>query len=153
GLGGDAEVAGAGERDPRTGARPVDRGDDRLLERADRKDVRVVRRTEHVPGRAGVLAELVQVLPDAETAACASDHDGANLGIARLLESVRDALVHLKVDRIEHVGAIERDRQHAAVPRDLHLGHASEPTSPPWSPRGLRPLPPDLSVAAKLALV
>ena len=41
-VGRDAQVAGAGKREPGAGCRSVHGGQDRLLERADREDVRVV---------------------------------------------------------------------------------------------------------------
>ena len=69
---------------PATG--PVDRGDDRLLERADRADVRVVGLLEPLLDRLRHLAELLQVLAGAEALAGAGDHDGADAGVRRLRE-------------------------------------------------------------------
>ena len=42
----------------------------------------------------GGVAELRQVLADAEAAARAGDHDGAHLRIARLLQRTGERLVH-----------------------------------------------------------
>ena len=86
GVGGDPDVAGTREREPGAGDRAVDRGDDRLLERADRPDVRVVRPLERLADAAGELGELLQVLPRAEAAAGAGDDDCAHLRVGCLLE-------------------------------------------------------------------
>jgi hypothetical protein len=55
---------------------------------------------------AGGLAELGQVLADAEAAARAGDHDGAHVGVARVLQRTRERLVHRRVERVEHVGRL-----------------------------------------------
>ena len=91
----------------------VDRRDHGLLERADREHVRVVVARSRAGDVARGLAELVQVLPDAEAAAGAGDDDRAHLGVARLLERAREPLVHRGVERVEDVRPVERDRQDA----------------------------------------
>ena len=58
GSDGEPEVAGAGEREPGAGGRPVDRRDDRLLEPAEGEDVRVVVARGGAPDVAGRLLEL-----------------------------------------------------------------------------------------------
>jgi hypothetical protein len=73
---------------------------------------------------AGTARELLQVLPDAEPLAGSRDHDGAHRRIGGLLETVLDAAVHGAGERVEDVGAVQRDRQDGAVARDLHLGHS-----------------------------
>ena len=52
----------AGQREPRARARAVDGGEHRLLERADRADVRVVGLLEAIADGAWRLLELPQVL-------------------------------------------------------------------------------------------
>ena len=59
----------AREREPRTGRRAVDGRDDRLLERPDEADVRVVGLLERVAERPLERRELAQVLAGAEAAA------------------------------------------------------------------------------------
>ena len=120
---GDADVARARERHPRAGGGAVDGRDDRLLERADREDVRVIARAQAVADVARRLAELGQVLPDAEAAARAGDDDGAHVRAAGLLERRAERLVHRRVERVEDVRPIERDREDGAVAAGLDLGH------------------------------
>ncbi len=67
---------------PATG--PVDRRDHRLLERADRADVRVVRLLERFANAAGKRLELAQVLARAEAAARARQDDCADRRIGRV---------------------------------------------------------------------
>ena len=69
------------------------------------------------------LAELGEVLAGAEAAARARDHDGANLGVGGIAEAPRQRGVQRGVERVEHLGAVERDRQHRAVTCRLDLGH------------------------------
>ena len=89
GVGRDPEVAGAGERHPRARCGAVDRGDHRLLERSDGEEVGVVGRAQAVSDVAGRLAELAEVLADAEAAARAGQDDRAHFRIARLLQAPR----------------------------------------------------------------
>ena len=91
--------------------------------RADRVDVRVVGRAQPVADVAGRLAELGEVLADAEAAAGAGDHDGADLVVARVLQRGVQRLVHRAVERVEHVGPVQRDRQDRAVALRLDLCH------------------------------
>ena len=70
-----------------------------------------------------VLLELREVLADAEAAAGAGDDDRAYRGVARLLQTGEKRLVQRGVERVEDVGTVERQREHAAVASDLHLGH------------------------------
>ena len=124
-VGGEADVARAGEREPRAGADAVDCGDDGLLERADREDVDVVGRAQH---RRDVtcLAERPEVLAGREAAAGSGDHDRAHGGIARLLERCAQLLVHGARERVELVRPVQRDRLHAAVATNLDLRHRYE---------------------------
>ena len=69
------------------------------------------------------LLELGQVLADAEAAAFAGDDDCAHRGVARFLERRLKRLVHGGVEGVEHVRAVEREREHTTVTRDLHLRH------------------------------
>ena len=87
--------AHASER-PAPAHRAVDRRDHRLLERADRADVRVVRLLERLADAAGERLELAEVLPGAEAAARAGEHDRADLRVRRLGERRREALVHAR---------------------------------------------------------
>ena len=90
-VGGDAQVAGAREREPRARGGAVHRRDHRLLQRADREDVRVVALAQAPADVAGRLAELGQVLADAEAAPRAGEHDRAHLGVAGLLQRAASA--------------------------------------------------------------
>ena len=74
----------------------------------------------------GSLAELVQVLPDAEAAAPTGDHERPDIRIPRLLEPRRERLVHGPVERVQDVGPVQRQREDAAVERRFDLGHGSE---------------------------
>ena len=75
---------------------------------------------------AGAGRELLEVLADAEAAARPRDHDGADRRIGgRLAERVAQARVHRGVQRIEHVRAVQRDREDATVPLELDLGHST----------------------------
>ena len=62
----------------------------RLLERADRTDVRVVRPLERIADATGKLGELLQVLSGAEAATGAGDDDRAHLGIGRLRQRLAE---------------------------------------------------------------
>ncbi len=70
------------------------------------------------------LAELLQILPGREAAAGAGQDDGAHLRVARLLQCLAQRRVQRAVERVQHVGAVQRDRLNCAVARDLDLGHA-----------------------------
>ena len=83
-VGGDAHVARDGEREPSAGRRTVDRGDHRLLERADGAHVRVVGLLQRVSDRARQLAELADVLTGAERLAGTRDDDRADGRVGRL---------------------------------------------------------------------
>ena len=88
---------------------------------------------------AGRLAELGQVLPDAEATAGTGQDDRADLRIAGVLQRRPERLVHLAVERVQDVGTVQRDREDAAVPRCLDLGHwcnlgASAAHTARWSP-------------------
>jgi S1-C subfamily serine protease len=74
-----------------------------------------------VPGR---LAKLVQVLPDAEAAPGACNDDRPHARVARVLERRGEGLVRRAVERVQHVGTVQRDRRHGAVTGDLDLRHA-----------------------------
>ena len=126
-VGRDAEVARAGEREAGAGSGAVHGRDDGLLERADPEDRPVVAAAEAVADVAGGLAELRQVLPDAEAAAGAGDDDRAHLRPLRLLQRLAEARVHGAVERVQHVRAVERDRENAAVPACLDLRHRHLP--------------------------
>src|SRR5690606_24869809 len=117
-LAGHAQVAGQGQAAAGTGGDPVDGGDDRLLQVADAQD-------DGVPGLAQVLADGtvprlaadgLQVLPGAEGPPGAGDDHGPHLGVAsRLLEGGQQVLGHLVVQRVEDLGPVEGDGQHALV--------------------------------------
>ena len=70
------------------------------------------------------LAQLAQILPDAEAAADAGEDDGAHVRGGRLLERGRERPVHGGVERVELVRPVEDDRQDRAVARRLDLRHA-----------------------------
>ena len=117
------DVARAREREAGARGRAVDGGDHGLLEGADGEDVLVVARAQAVADVPRALLELRQVLADAEAAALAGDDDSAHRGVARLLERRLKRLVHGGVERVEHVRAVEREREHTTVASDLDLGH------------------------------
>ena len=92
---------------------------------ADGEHVRVVGAAQPRADVAGGLAELAQVLADAEASARARDDDGPHLGVASLLQRGRKRRVHRAVEGVEHLRPVERDRLDGAVARDLDLGHRS----------------------------
>ena len=121
GVGGDPDVARTRKGEPGARDRAVDRGDDRLLERADRTDIRVVGPFERLPDAAGQLGELLQILARAEPATGTGDDDGADFGIGRLLERPPQSVVERAVEGIEDLGPVEGDRKHRAVADGQHL--------------------------------
>ncbi len=123
-VGGDANVAGERERQPRAGGRAVHGCDHGLLERADREHVAVVVAAQVAGDVARARLELLQVLADAEAAPSAGDHDRADGRILRLLERREEPACTARVQRVQHIRAVQRDRQDAAVARDFDLGHA-----------------------------
>jgi hypothetical protein len=80
-----------------------------------------------VPDVARRLAELRQVLPDAEAATRAGDDHGTDVVGARLLEALRQRRVHGGVERVQHVGPVEGEREDVAVACRPDLGHATRP--------------------------
>ena len=79
---------------PAPGGGAVHGGDHRLLERADREHVPVVVVAQVLGDVARAARELLQVLPDAEAAPGAGDHDGADGRVPCALECVVDPRVH-----------------------------------------------------------
>ena len=73
--------------------------------------------------RAG--AELLKVLADAEAASGAGEHDRANLRPPRLLERCRSPACAARVQGVQHLRPVERDREDGAVLPGLDLGHDS----------------------------
>ena len=69
------------------------------------------------------LAELGQVLADAESAPGAGDDDGADVRVAGLFERSRETLVQCGIERVENVRTAERDREDSALATRLDLGH------------------------------
>ena len=69
-------------------------------------DVRVVGLLEPLADRAGDLLELLQVLPGAEAAAGARDHDRADLRVGSLLERGPKRGVQGGVERVEDLGPV-----------------------------------------------
>ena len=69
------------------------------------------------------VRELGEVLADAEAAARAGDHDGAYVRGLCLPERLAQRAVHRRVERVQLLGPVERDRQHRAGAGGLDLGH------------------------------
>jgi serine protease Do len=124
--GGKAKVTGAGERETSAGCGAVHRGDHRFLEPPQSEDARVVRPPEPLAEVPGLVPELVQVLADGEAASRPGEDDGANVRIRGLVERRSKARVHRLVEGIQDVRTVERDREHAAVPLGLDLGHSED---------------------------
>ena len=118
------KVARAGEGQPRAGGRAVDRGDHRFLELADRADVGVIRRLQPLADVPGRLPELRQVLADTESASGTGDDNSADVVSGGLLQRRLQRRVHVGVQRVQHIGTVESDRQNGAVATRLYLGHA-----------------------------
>ena len=102
----------AGERDVGAGARgdAVHPGDDRLRQARQRADQRVpalLDRLAEIDRLARRDRAVVEVLPGAEAAAGAGQHDHAR--IAEAGERVAQFLVHLRGEAVEPVRAVERD--------------------------------------------
>src|SRR6185437_6453952 len=66
----------------------------------------------------------LQILAGREAAAGAGEDDGTNLRIARLLQRLAQPGVQGAVERVQHLGPVQRDRLDAALAGDLDLGHA-----------------------------
>ena len=90
-------------------------------------DVRVVGLLEPVADRARRLLELLQVLAGAEAAARAGDHDGADVRRGSLLERLVQARVQRRVERVEDVGPVQRDREDGAVALGQDFAHRADP--------------------------
>ena len=84
----------------------------------------MVERPKPVRHVALVRLELAQVLPDAEAPPRARDDDRANVGRARSLERGRERLVHRRVEGVQDVGSVEREREDGSVTRRLDSRHA-----------------------------
>src|SRR5205807_6238654 len=121
-VGSDAEVAGACERNPGSGGDAVDGGDHRLLQRANGEDVRVIALTQPRADVARGLPELGQILADTESPPRPREDHSTDIRLARLLERGRETAMQLRVEGVEDVGPVERDRQDGAVPACLDLG-------------------------------
>ena len=82
--------------------------------------VRVAQERPHV----APAGERGQVLADAEAAPGARQDDGPHVGVAGGLERVAEAGVHRVVERVQHLGPVERDREDGAVTGylDFHSG-------------------------------
>ena len=126
-VGGDAHVAR--ERQGHAGARggAVDGRDHGLLERPDREHVAVVVLPQILGHVARTARELLQVLADAEAATGAGDHHRAYRRILGVTQCGLDPTMHRTVQRVQHVGPIERDRQDRSRARDLDVCHRARP--------------------------
>ena len=113
----------------------VHRRDDRLLQAPQGEDRPVVRAAQPMGDVAGRLAELSQILADAEPTAGAGHDHGAHLVGARFLVGVLNRAVHGGVEGVQHVRPVERDREDAAVPIGLHLGHVPSSLAPSTTKR------------------
>jgi hypothetical protein len=80
----------------------------------------VVRGAQTLRDVAG-LAELVQILADAEASTRAGDDDGTHLRLRRLRQRLGQRRVQRTVEGVEHVGTVERDPQDGAVALREHL--------------------------------
>ena len=88
----------------------------------------VVARAGGSPMSRGGLAELGQVLADAEAAPGAGDRRPRARPSARASLSAADERLCISaVERVEHVRPVERDRQDGAVAAGLDLGHPPQP--------------------------
>src|SRR5207302_5041635 len=113
------EVAAQRQADACSRGDAVDRGDHRLRQLADGADERVVFGGEH--GAEGTLVRAAtQVRATAETTAGSSQHDGSDgLVSAGGLERRQELLPHCRVERVEAVRPVERDRGDAVRACDL----------------------------------
>jgi hypothetical protein len=132
----------AGERDIGSGprSRAVDRTDDRPGEIADRADQRIDSLFQHLakvrPGLAGSNRAVGEVRPGAEASADAGDENRAAVGLRRsALNSCRQRFDERCVQRVQALGAIQSERQHAGLKpiqkkwlrRNLGLGRHVRP--------------------------
>ena len=120
-LRGDADVAEERQVHAPADGRPVDRRDHRLVA-LQHGDGRGGWPGSHVAQPGGrvvpLLAEhdLAHVVAGAECTAGAGEDDAADVGIAvGLTEGLLELRVHLAVERVHDLGAIERDGQDVAV--------------------------------------
>ena len=114
------DVAGKREIGPCPRRRAVDRADDRLRQTADRADERIEalfeRLAEVRPGAAGSDHAVGEVRPGAEAPARAGDENGATIGgRRRALDRRQQRLGEGGVERIQALGPVQGERQHAAV--------------------------------------
>ena len=85
----------------------------------DRLDQRVVLVGEHAPELA-LTAPAAEVGAGAEPTPRAGDHHGPDVGIAPLrgLDGGEQLPAHRRVERVQRLGAVERERGHAGVGLD-----------------------------------
>src|SRR5687768_8059139 len=116
----------AGDREPEAGARDdaVHRGDDRLAHRTDRFDRRVIAAPQLVAEPQVVTAldrgsPVAQILPGGERPARSGDDDCAHGGvIGGIAEPGSERAGQRLVERVQDVGAVEREDPHTAVALD-----------------------------------
>src|SRR5439155_13699401 len=72
------------------------------------------------------LADLGQVLADAESAPGTGDDDGADVRAASIFERSRETFVQCGIERVEDVWTAERDREDCALATRLDLGHRQD---------------------------
>ena len=69
--------------------------------------------------------QLGQVLTNAERAAGAGDHDCPDGGLLSVTQRGRELLAQRVVERVQHVGPVQGDRQHGLVASRFNLHGAS----------------------------
>jgi hypothetical protein len=86
----------------------------------------VIRLTETRVDVTRRLPELRQVLADAESTSGTGHDDRADVGTTGLLQRCCESLVHVGVEGVENVRAVERDREDSAFATRLDLGHRED---------------------------
>ena len=140
-LGGDDDVGAEGEVAAAADAPAVHLGDHRLRRPPDAHELVMGRGLGSGGGRE-VLARIplavglerapfesaAEVIAGAERAARAADHDHLHLRVEHgLLDRGLDLLGHRQHDRVQPLGAVERDRRHRGVDavEDRFVGHGA----------------------------
>ena len=123
-LGGDPQVARAGQRDARRRrTAPLTAAITGFSSARIASTFGWYRRPQSVATTWSGRSKSREVLAGAEPAAGAGDDHRAHALVARLLEPGGEAAVQRTVERVQGIGTIERQRQDCAVAGNLDLGH------------------------------
>ena len=126
GVARDPEVAGGCEREPGAGAGAVDGGDDGLLERRGSGGCSGGRSARAGRGSSPATSwNSFRSWPEQKPRPAPVITTARTSGVARLLERGAQGRVQGRVEGVEHLRPVERDRQDGAVARGEHFAHGA----------------------------